>query len=776
MANVKFNDVNKLIERINYDIENKDKYVYSNFLMLMELLLKYRYDDEFTNINDLINLFSNEFKNVKKENLHLIRTRGNSMKHSKIKPEFNVREVNNCKTTIDEMLKIIINKKFDELVVFESGKEKEKNASKANDIVIKSYGNTIGDGIVIRGLKELDTLSFYTNSVLGVVFNILTLFKTPKITTFIKNKEKEFGLDLKSNLTIIRNYELILLLLMKNGYFNLEKEIQISVDKNEFLYLQIAFEEIMYYSKLICKLTKKDESYFDKTIFFNPKGFKIFDKIKYDIYDPLTREDENFVWVANDLKYDIDIKKDEETMRIFLIDIFGFNDFRDGQFVDISLLLNSTENTLSILPTGSGKSLVFYFSSIMKNSNTLIITPTDILIEDQLRNLEVFFGIKNAYAIYSESDIVDDLSSYKMIYISSGNMLDNSINKYINKMNSKWPISQIIIDEVHTISNWSHDFRPEFMMLSTFLINDFKNANIHAFTATAPYKVTSDLCFQLSIPVKNVFCLNTNVKDNIVFNFLETNDEQNSLKEILENSELDYSFDKTVVFFHDDKFLSYHSDKLVNKISIIREKGTVNYSDFVDGDKSILLAKSELGIGINIPNIKNIIHCNMPFSLSEYIQEIGRALRREDNWLAKSTVLVPSFDSMTKTDLRIINRDISTDEIITLVNDDNNKDKLIKILKHILINEIQDIQLSTDLTYKMYEVLRDNITAGNSGGLRLGKKVKIIYLYVLVIFGFVQKWTFDNTDYLGIQHVKTRIRDGFNSNVAKENLRKFFIY
>lgn len=763
-------DIEKKYNRILIDIKENDNMFYSDSLILIEGVIRNYYDNYSDNISDLIDLFSNQ-GGFNKKILHELRKKGNAIKHSNKKPNFDIVFANNCKSELKKIIKFSNDIFFDEYSIAAVNKPKTNDSYSPDSIFVNSYGDSLGNGLVISGLREMNSINYTENSVLGIVFNILTLFKTPKMSTYLSDIETNIGFDIKNSLLKIRNYQILILMMFKNGYFMNVNNYNIDVSQDEFFYMNLAMEEIKYYSEIICNLCKINCSFSQIKLVRDDAGFKIFDKIILKPYDDNMEKPNKYLWKANNLKYKIDASTDLHLLKIILRDVFGFIEFREGQLENIIMILNSDKNTLSILPTGAGKSLIFYFTCILKNTNALIVTPTDILIEDQLRNLDLFFKIQNACAIYNENDLKEEISTYKLIYISANSLLNYNINEYIGTMNRNHVISQIIIDEVHTISNWSHDFKPEYMMLSTFLKNDFPNALIHAFTATAPYKVVNDLCFQLNIPSNNVCCLNYYVKDNITFDFVNTINESDSLDGLFLSNTFDFNNDKTVVFFYDDNLLNYNCNKLKYKIAYIKERGTVYYSDFVDGDKTILFAKHEYGIGINIPNIKNIVHYNLPYSISQYIQEVGRALRKEDGSFALSVVLVPKLSVLSEIDMNIINRKITSLKLVSLINNSNIKSNLlINILRHILIKDIQDIALSTDLTYQMYNVLNSTVTSG----LKLGPKVKIIYLYVLVIFGFVKKWSFNYQDASNIQHVKVSVNSMFNENLAKQNLRNFF--
>ena len=312
-----------------------------------------------------------------------------------------------------------------------------------------------------------------------------------------------------------------------------------------------------------------------------------------------------------------------------LSEVYGYTEFRPLQEVVISSILNSV-STLAIMPTGGGKSLCYQIPSIVGNWKTIVVSPLIALMEDQVREvrsrnlcgLAIHSGMsederKNAYTEYAEA-------SAGFLFVSPERLLVDATFRYIETEE----VSLIVIDEAHCVSQWGHDFRPAYR---TFLsrLSAFKQARILALTATASPAVIQDLeaeIFQnsgstyvasfkrknLKIRLKDcvhkevyLWSLLYNQKGSkLVFRRNRADAERLAQKLMKDGFQAGY--------YHGG--MSYVSRQEVTKL-------------WFDNSLEVLVCTNAFGMGINKNDVRLIVHMDIPPSIEEYYQEIGRAGR-----------------------------------------------------------------------------------------------------------------------------------------------------
>ncbi|WP_251520789.1 MULTISPECIES: ATP-dependent DNA helicase RecQ [unclassified Staphylococcus] len=308
---------------------------------------------------------------------------------------------------------------------------------------------------------------------------------------------------------------------------------------------------------------------------------------------------------------------------------FGFTSFKPGQQEVIQSVIDG-QNTLGILPTGSGKSLCYQLTTYIKQKPTLIISPLISLMDDQVMQLKIQ-GEKNVACIHSGLDEeekrlnIQALTSSRFIFLSPEFLLQPHNFNLIKSLN----LGMIVLDEAHCLSEWGYDFRPHYALIGS-IIKLFPSATILALTATAPPYLTQDL-FQMLQKEFKVIKTQMN-RDNIRFshkNFSDDDEKNAWLLPTLETS------GPTIIYVSSKKvclslakqiyhygFLTgiYHSDLSY------QERQTVQHQ-FINNEIPIIVATSAFGMGINKKDIRTVIHYHLPSSPSNYIQEIGRAGR-----------------------------------------------------------------------------------------------------------------------------------------------------
>jgi ATP-dependent DNA helicase RecQ len=318
--------------------------------------------------------------------------------------------------------------------------------------------------------------------------------------------------------------------------------------------------------------------------------------------------------------------------------VFNHHTFRSRQEEIISNVL-AQKNTLAILPTGVGKSICFQIPALIFDGLTVVVSPLIALMKDQVDNLKKH-GIFEAAYINSMLDQatkerIHELlkeSKLKMLYVAPETFVDNKLMSILKTCN----ISLIAIDEVHCISVWGHNFRPDYLRLQQVIV-DLHNPPppVLGLTATATKTVEEDIQKQLGIEC-DVFKDSFDRK-NLLFSVIPmkiNNRKELSLKRLLgllKGSTIVYvNFTKTAEWlatYLADSGLSasyYHG-----QIRDSEERKRIQ-NDFINGRTRIVVATNAFGMGIDKEDIRAIIHYNLPKSIENYYQEVGRAGRDQN--------------------------------------------------------------------------------------------------------------------------------------------------
>ena len=311
---------------------------------------------------------------------------------------------------------------------------------------------------------------------------------------------------------------------------------------------------------------------------------------------------------------------------------YGYNSFYPLQFDAIQCVMQG-HDAVVLMPTGGGKSICFQIPALLSDGCTIVISPLLALMKDQVDALQAM-GIPAATVNSSQSDnfnrqVIEQVYAgrIKLLYISPERLLSE-----VEQWSSQIKISLFAIDEAHCISQWGHDFRPEYTQLST-LRQRFPGVPIMALTATADRLTRDDIARQLNIPDAQLFMTSfdrPNIMLNVVSN-VSSNDKMKMITRFIDShngeSGIIYSLRRadTEKMAARLRTLGYNAAPFHAGMATV-EKEHVQTA-FLNDDIPIVCATIAFGMGINKSNVRWVIHSNMPKNIECYYQEIGRAGR-----------------------------------------------------------------------------------------------------------------------------------------------------
>ncbi|MBE6049438.1 MAG: DNA helicase RecQ [Clostridium sp.] len=310
---------------------------------------------------------------------------------------------------------------------------------------------------------------------------------------------------------------------------------------------------------------------------------------------------------------------------------YGYKSFRKGQEDIINTIIEGRD-ILAIMPTGAGKSICYQVPALIFEGVTIVISPLISLMKDQVDTLNSV-GIDSAY-INSTLDSMElqeiiygiRNNKYKIIYIAPERL--DSI-EFINIV-SEIKISQIAIDEAHCVSQWGHDFRVSYRKIAYFINSLKERPIITAFTATASDEVRLDIVKLLHLREPKIFVSGFD-RENLSISIIKEGRKDRFLKEYVKNnsevSGIIYCATRKEVdsVYEELKDLGYSVGKYHAGLKDIERK---EFQELFVLDKiNIMVATNAFGMGIDKPNIRYVIHNNMPQNIESYYQEIGRAGR-----------------------------------------------------------------------------------------------------------------------------------------------------
>ena len=317
--------------------------------------------------------------------------------------------------------------------------------------------------------------------------------------------------------------------------------------------------------------------------------------------------------------------------REVLKEYYGYDSFRERQEEIITSILEG-KDVVTIMPTGGGKSICYQVPALILDGLTIVNSPLISLMKDQVDNIKNM-GIKSAYinSTLSENEIKSILNDViknevKILYVAPERLESTEFLNLITRVK----ISQIAVDEAHCISQWGHDFRSSYRRISKFIDLLVYRPIITAFTATATEEVRRDIINLLRLNEAKIFITGFDrknlkitiekavVKKQYILDYINSSEGASGIIYCATRKDVDIIYEMLIA--NNIKGERYHA-------GLNDEERRVAQERFIYDQANVMVATNAFGMGIDKPDIRYVIHYNMPKSLEGYYQEIGRAGR-----------------------------------------------------------------------------------------------------------------------------------------------------
>lgn len=334
------------------------------------------------------------------------------------------------------------------------------------------------------------------------------------------------------------------------------------------------------------------------------------------------------------------------TSQEILSKYWGYPSFKPLQQEIITSVLNGID-TVALLPTGGGKSLCFQIPALATKGICIVVSPLIALMGDQVQNLKEK-GIKalkitGGISFEELRTLLENslYGNYKFLYISPERLQQEMVQNYIKQMD----VNLIAIDEAHCISQWGNDFRPAYKNI-TFLRDMHPLVPIIALTATATPEVLEDTIAELKLEMPAVF-KDSFVRKNIAYQVYKEDDKLYRVEQLLKNNS-----ESAIIYVRNRKNAVETSSHLNNlgitstfyHGGISSKEKNEKLQSWRSGKVSTMVATNAFGMGIDHPNVRFVIHIQIPESIESYFQEAGRAGR--DGNYAQAILLYSEYDKI----------------------------------------------------------------------------------------------------------------------------------
>jgi len=625
---------------------------------------------------------------------------------------------------------------------------------KTNVYYTSSY-NTIGK--VLKLERNCNKAEDDKLSVFAVIHNLLIRTQIIPKTDYLSQMNLS-----EQELNSIYHFQMIILNAIKNGQLIVDEKNKIAVNKSNIEYVKIACNNLNYYIALFNHLIKDKVEELKCTIVENQESGMLINgkNFFYEIIDESEVQFNNIqpIWTNKRIQY-IFSHENKIHYEKLLFEIFKYKEFRKGQLEIISNIVQSTNEqvNVAILPTGYGKSLIYQFMAILQPLKTIIISPTEILLYDQITNLH-----ENDFDLVGVLDKDKTTEESIINYSTTENFLHERMLNYLEVLDKNNEIFNVVLDECHYISVWGHSFNPGYLALSKALVDKLRNAQITMFTATASNTVLRDIKLQFKekeIKIMSPVSMN---RGNIQYNIMKGDNLDSLVDSIIKVFENSYETNSlcdcsnkiqpnlTLIINNDPKILKemykefYKHEKIKDHV-ILWDNTRQTYEMFRHGIKTILLANDDFVVGINIPNLKNIICVGLPPSKEWLYQEGGRVGRNGE----ESNIIIGHMKKKEKILDNIFDLNIPVNEILNSL---KNHNEYIDIAnKNYILNYLKD----EEEELKAFEVLYNGICKNIYGELDSSKviisldtKAKKEYnfvIYILFLISFIDVWLYTDS-------------------------------
>lgn len=390
-----------------------------------------------------------------------------------------------------------------------------------------------------------------------------------------------------------------------------------------------------------------------------------------------------------------DIQQAEQILH----EVFGYEAFRSLQKDIIENVLQK-HDTLAIMPTGGGKSLCYQIPALIFDGLTIVVSPLISLMKDQVDQLTAY-GISASYLNSSLSPqdyeaTLDQIRRNKLdlLYLAPETLLKGNVLNLLSGLN----VDCVAIDEAHCISEWGHDFRPEYRQLSS-VTKKFENAVCLGLTATATPRVQNDIAHSLGLDNANIFVASFNRK-NLYLNVVSKRDPLQQTITFLEQHEghsgIIYCFSRKQVDQLTQDLIANGFNALPYHAGLAEDNRTQNQNAFIRDKVNIIVATIAFGMGIDKPDVRFVLHFDLPKNIESYYQQIGRAGR---DGLQSDCLFLFSYGDASKIRY-FINRKSGDEKRIA-------EEHLQKLMKYVEANQCRRI--------KLLEYFGENFSEQNCG-------------------------------------------------------------
>jgi ATP-dependent DNA helicase RecQ len=313
---------------------------------------------------------------------------------------------------------------------------------------------------------------------------------------------------------------------------------------------------------------------------------------------------------------------------------FGYDRFRLGQQEVVQAVLDN-QDVLVIMPTGGGKSICFQLPALLKTGVTIVVSPLIALMQDQVEALQDN-GISATFLNSSISGIEVQTRAQKvlsgetkLLYVAPERLMSDRFLEFLDRLYTEIGIANFAIDEAHCVSEWGHDFRPEYRQLST-IRQRYPQVPFLALTATATHRVRQDIINQLQLRQPNVHLSSFN-RQNLYYEIRpKAKNTYNELLKLVKQSKgsgIIYCLSRKKVTEITAQLQRDGIDALPYHAGLNHQERETNQRRFIRDDVQVMVATVAFGMGINKLDVRFVIHYDLPRNLEGYYQESGRAGR-----------------------------------------------------------------------------------------------------------------------------------------------------